>query len=227
MPPKGKRPAHQNKKAFHGNPHSVKTAKIQALPNEGLCQKCHDIIEWKKKYHKFKPLKAPRKCDMCGERTVVHAYHTVCTNCARSSGVCAKCREARGIVRPVVTPEERAEQKEDIALKLMTMTLREKRTFYRVMDREHPEFFSDDDDDDDCCGCGDCKKGGSHGKKCSGGHDHCHCHDSTKVSHDHDHGHCESSEDEADEVDDHEEGEEEEGDDDGFDDLDERSEEDE
>lgn len=215
MPPKGKRPAHQNKKAFHSNPHSVKTAKIQALPNEGLCQKCHDIIEWKKKYHKFKPLTAPRKCDMCGERTVVHAYHTVCTNCARSNGICAKCHEARGIVRPVVTAEEKKEQKEDIALKLMEMTLREKRTFYRVMDREHPEFFSDDDDDDDCCGCGDCKRGGSHGKKCAGGHDHCHCHDSAKASHDH--GHCESSDDEPGEPGD---------DDDDFDDLDDYSDDD-
>ena len=102
------------------------------------------------------------------------------------------------------------EQKEDIAVKLMGMTLREKRTFYRVMDREHPEFFSDEDDDD-CCGCGDCKKGGSHGKKCAGGHghDHCHCHDGAKGTHDHEH--CESSdEDEVGEPDG----------DDGFDDLD-------
>ena len=183
MPPKGRRPAHQNKKAFHANPHSVKTAKIQALPNEGLCQKCHDIIEWKKKYHKFKPLTTPRKCEICGEKTVVHAYHIICTNCARSNGICAKCRESREIVKPVVTPEERRQQKEDIEVQLMGMNLRQKRTFYRILDREHPELLSDEDDDDCCC----CSKGSGKKGSCSCGHDHCHDHGHDHHDHDHDH----------------------------------------
>jgi hypothetical protein len=30
-------------------------------PNIGLCQKCHDIIEWKKQYRKYKPRTMPGK----------------------------------------------------------------------------------------------------------------------------------------------------------------------
>ena len=56
----------------------------------------------------------------------MNGYHIVCTNCARTNGICAKCREAREIVKPVVTEEERRLQKEDIRLQLMTMSLREK-----------------------------------------------------------------------------------------------------
>ena len=59
MPPKGKKPAHQNKVAFHHNKGSKKTARILSLPNQGLCGRCHEKIEWRKKYRKYKPLKAP------------------------------------------------------------------------------------------------------------------------------------------------------------------------
>ena len=51
---KGPAPAHQNKFAFHHNPNSSQTAKIEAIPNVGLCPKCVDIIEWKKQYRKYK-----------------------------------------------------------------------------------------------------------------------------------------------------------------------------
>ena len=169
MPPKGKgkRPAHQNKKAFTSNPHSTRTLMINALPNEGLCQKCHDIIEWRKRYHKFKPLTTPRRCQRCGEKNIVHAYHVICTACSRKDGVCAKCCEPRTIVTPVVTPEERRQQQEDVVLLLNTMSLRQKKTYYRVMDREHPELLPDD-------GCDDyaypARRKKSKGRGCTCGH---------------------------------------------------------
>ena len=58
---KGKIPAYQNNFKFRHNPNSQKTKKILSLPNEGLCKKCHDIIEWKKQYRKYKPLTMPAK----------------------------------------------------------------------------------------------------------------------------------------------------------------------
>ena len=65
IPPMGdpRRPhvQHQNKVAFRHNPSSRKTAKILAAPNAGLCTKCHDIIEWRKRYRKYKPLTTPRR----------------------------------------------------------------------------------------------------------------------------------------------------------------------
>lgn len=170
MPPKskGRRPAHQNKKAFTSNPHSTRTLMINALPNEGLCQKCHDIIEWRKRYHKFKPLTTPRRCQRCGEKSIVHAYHVICTACSRKDGVCAKCCEPRAILTPVVTPEERRQQQEDVVLLLNTMSLRQKKTYYRVMDREHPELLPDDGYDDCCEGPARRKK--SKGRGCTCGH---------------------------------------------------------
>ena len=56
-----RKPAYQNKVAFYHNRNSKKTKTILSLPNAGLCKRCHDIIEWKKKYRKYKPLKAPTK----------------------------------------------------------------------------------------------------------------------------------------------------------------------
>jgi hypothetical protein len=47
--PVGKKPAHVNSFAFYHNPNSKFTAKILAMPNEGLCRRCTDKIEWRKK----------------------------------------------------------------------------------------------------------------------------------------------------------------------------------
>lgn len=54
-------PKHQNKYAFKHNPKSIKSAKIAALPNDGLCSRCTEIIEWRKKYRKYKMLTTPAK----------------------------------------------------------------------------------------------------------------------------------------------------------------------
>jgi len=39
------------------NPNSKKSQVIAGIPNVGLCQRCHDIIEWRKKFRKYKPIK--------------------------------------------------------------------------------------------------------------------------------------------------------------------------
>lgn len=89
MPPKkkgssGRKPAHQNTFAFRHNPKSKLTEKILASPNVGCCRRCHDKIEWRKQYRKYKPLTQPSKCNLCQLKKVVAAYHTICTNCATS-----------------------------------------------------------------------------------------------------------------------------------------------
>jgi hypothetical protein len=43
-------PAHNNKFAFKHNPKSKKTAKIAKIPNHGVCLRCEEQIEWRKKY---------------------------------------------------------------------------------------------------------------------------------------------------------------------------------
>lgn len=52
MSERSRAPAHQNSFAFKHNPNSKKTKKIAAIPNVGVCKRCHDIIEWRKKYRK-------------------------------------------------------------------------------------------------------------------------------------------------------------------------------
>jgi hypothetical protein len=63
MPSKqtGSNQKHQNEYAFRHNKNSKKTRKIAKTPNKGLCEKCHEKIEWRKKYRKYKPLTQPRK----------------------------------------------------------------------------------------------------------------------------------------------------------------------
>jgi Uncharacterized conserved protein (DUF2039) len=82
---KGKPPAHQNTYAFKHNPKSKKTASILASPIEHCCQRCIDKIEWRKKYRKYKPLTQPSTCNICHNRNISSAYHTVCDTCSRKS----------------------------------------------------------------------------------------------------------------------------------------------
>lgn len=87
---KGRKPAHQNTFAFRHNPKSKLTDKILASPNEGVCKKCYDKIEWRKQYRKYKPLSQPARCNLCKKRNIKAAYHTICNGCATSETVIKK-----------------------------------------------------------------------------------------------------------------------------------------
>ena len=58
---KGQR--HQNAKAFKSDLHdtSKATKQINSLVVGGVCARCREIIEWRKKFKKYKPLTAPKK----------------------------------------------------------------------------------------------------------------------------------------------------------------------
>ncbi|CAI0553194.1 unnamed protein product [Linum tenue] len=58
----------------------------------GVCQRCKDQIDWKRRYGKYKPLTEPSKCQHCTKRAVRHAYHNLCSGCAKEQKVCAKCQ---------------------------------------------------------------------------------------------------------------------------------------
>ncbi|KAI3462868.1 hypothetical protein Pfo_019531 [Paulownia fortunei] len=57
----------------------------------GVCSRCKEQIDWKRKYGKYKPLAEPAKCQRCSKRNVRQAYHNLCTGCAKEQSVCAKC----------------------------------------------------------------------------------------------------------------------------------------
>ncbi|KAG6777591.1 hypothetical protein POTOM_017416 [Populus tomentosa] len=46
----------------------------------GVCQRCKEQIDWKRRYGKYKPLTEPAKCQKCSKRTVRQAYHNLCTD---------------------------------------------------------------------------------------------------------------------------------------------------
>ncbi len=90
--PKRGPPKYANSYAFHHNPASKLTAHILSLPINDLCPSCVGVIEWRKRYRKYKPLTVVKKCTACGEKKIKEAYHVICSQCCRKgTGQCAKC----------------------------------------------------------------------------------------------------------------------------------------
>ncbi|XP_045879696.1 uncharacterized protein C9orf85 homolog isoform X2 [Meles meles] len=55
---------HQNTFSFKNDKFdkSVQTKKINAKLHDGVCQRCKEVLEWRVKYSKYKPLSKPKKC---------------------------------------------------------------------------------------------------------------------------------------------------------------------
>lgn len=94
---------HQNATAFRNDKYgaSVQVKKAKAKIHDGLCQRCKDVLEWKVKYNKYKPLTQPRKCVKCLQKTVKDAYHIICKPCALKLELCAKCGKKEEIAIPI------------------------------------------------------------------------------------------------------------------------------
>ena len=54
---------YQNKTAFRNDLHdsSKLTKQINSLEVAGVCARCKEVIDWRKKFKKYKPLTAPKK----------------------------------------------------------------------------------------------------------------------------------------------------------------------
>lgn len=81
----------QNRFAFKHNKNSRKTAAILSIPNVGCCRRCTDIIEWRKRYRKYKPIRHSRRCKLCQQKSIIYAYHVVCDSCSKANQICCKC----------------------------------------------------------------------------------------------------------------------------------------
>jgi hypothetical protein len=60
---------------------------------EGVCDRCREKVQWKFRYDKYKPLKAPATCQQCKQKVVTKAYRTICDKCASTRKVCPGCCE--------------------------------------------------------------------------------------------------------------------------------------
>ncbi|XP_064217722.1 uncharacterized protein C9orf85 homolog isoform X5 [Aotus nancymaae] len=93
---------HQNTFSFKNDKFdkSVQTKKVNAKLHDGVCQHCKEVLEWRVKYSKYKPLSKPKKCVKCLQKTVKDSYHIICRPCAYELEVCAKCGKKEDIVIP-------------------------------------------------------------------------------------------------------------------------------
>ncbi|KAG0231000.1 hypothetical protein B0O80DRAFT_380648 [Mortierella sp. GBAus27b] len=128
--------AYKNTFAFHANKGSKLTKKIAEMPVSGLCQKCVEVIMWRKKFKKYKPLTTMKKCVNCQQKAIKDAYHVMCNKCAGEKNVCAKCLESREIVPTnIKTEKEIVQEQVELERLLSSMTERERRSYLRQMER--------------------------------------------------------------------------------------------
>lgn len=106
---------HQNTFSFKNDKFdkTVQTKKINTKLHDGVCQRCKEVLEWRVKYSKYKPLSKPKKCVKCLQKTVKDSYHIMCRPCACELEVCAKCGKKEDIVTPFNKEPEKTENIEN------------------------------------------------------------------------------------------------------------------
>ncbi|KAI8429883.1 hypothetical protein MSG28_000367 [Choristoneura fumiferana] len=127
---------HQNKTAYKNDLHDKtnKTKFLNSLSISGVCKRCKDILDWKIKYKKYKPLTSPRKCVGCEEKTVKYAYHVLCGKCAAEKNVCAKCCTSVEVHEP-----EENTPNVDVQTMLKGLPERKRRTIIRFINKTQGE----------------------------------------------------------------------------------------
>ncbi|XP_039097517.1 uncharacterized protein C9orf85 homolog [Hyaena hyaena] len=134
---------HQNTFSFKNDKFdkSIQTKKINAKLHDGVCQHCKEVLEWRVKYSKYKPLSKPKKCVKCLQKSVKDSYHIMCRRCACELEVCAKCGKKEDIVIPFNKEREKTENPES--------TLRSSQRSYRRNEEESDDDLDFDIDLDD------------------------------------------------------------------------------
>ncbi|KAF8012726.1 hypothetical protein BT93_I0779 [Corymbia citriodora subsp. variegata] len=111
----------------------------------GVCARCKEQIEWKRRYGKYKPLTEPAKCQKCTRRAVRQAYHNLCSGCAKEQNVCAKCRCQVGNLIGRDSSEVEAEQKA-LEEAIKNARERDRRTLLRAMNKSKDNNSGKDND---------------------------------------------------------------------------------
>ncbi|XP_062608975.1 uncharacterized protein C9orf85 homolog [Saccostrea cucullata] len=148
---------YQNKSAFKNNLHDT-TPRVKLMNSVvlgGVCKRCKDVIDWKIKYKKYKPLTVPKKCTKCLQKRIKQAYYTICIQCAKERDICAKCGEKSEIVEEAETrtPAEQMSNEAQVEAELKMLPERKRRTFMRLQQQgkltsEQLEEASGDVDDE-------------------------------------------------------------------------------
>ena len=147
---KGRVPRYLNENKFKHNTKSKKSEKIMALSHNGLCHRCHEKIEWKKKYRKYKAIKRSAKCYICEQMKVKRAYHTICDDCGKQQNCCVWCKLdfSKDGNKPKITREAREQiaqrESEKFENAISGLSERDKRTMRRRREREEENAMSFD-----------------------------------------------------------------------------------
>ncbi|ALC48472.1 CG8675 [Drosophila busckii] len=129
---------HKNRHVFKNDLHD-KTPQQIRLNNmhvSTVCQRCKEVIEWKIKYKKYKPLTQAKTCTRCQQRTVRKAYHVICRECAIKEHACAKCLKSADevtIEAPEPTPQEEQQLQVEMDRLIKSFSERKRRAFLRFM----------------------------------------------------------------------------------------------
>ncbi|XP_076288906.1 uncharacterized protein LOC143213173 [Lasioglossum baleicum] len=121
------------KNDLHDKSHKMKM--INSIEVANVCERCKEIIEWKIKYKKYKPLKTPSKCIKCAQKSVKQAYHNICSPCAKENKVCSKCGAQSEIIEGKPSKEESMKLDAELQNLLKELPERKRRTFIRYMNR--------------------------------------------------------------------------------------------
>jgi len=129
---------HQNITAFKNTLHdtSKRTKKIINTEIAEVCKRCHDVIQWKITYKKYKPLTVPKKCTKCEQKTIKDAYHIVCIPCGQKFDICCKCGKKEEVIQhksPSYTEKSQALAELEAELKMLPE--RKRRAYHRYIDK--------------------------------------------------------------------------------------------
>ncbi|CAG9771995.1 unnamed protein product [Ceutorhynchus assimilis] len=140
---------YKNRSVFKNSLHdtSQKTKSINSTHISHVCQRCKEIIEWKIRYKKYKPLTQPKKCVKCEQKTVKRAYHIMCDPCGQKLGVCSKCDKSKEVIEAPPSEKEQFQLDEEMKEMLKSLPERKRRTFLRYMNKSKEEEKTDQKDD--------------------------------------------------------------------------------
>merc|ERR1712142_939414 len=128
---------HQNTHAFKFDKYKTdpKAKMLKNLQVINCCPKCTEVIEWKIKYGKYKPLTVPGKCVECLQKTVKHNYHIRCGPCVEKVQKCAKCGEKTSDFVNVPAPSQTELAREEAVFQrdLKNLPERKRRAFKRYL----------------------------------------------------------------------------------------------
>lgn len=136
-----KRPQkYKNRTVFKNDLHdkTPQQKKLNSLHVSEVCNRCKDIIEWKIKYKKYKPLSQAKTCTRCQQRNILKAYHVICRGCALAALVCAKCLQSTGQLAfeaAQLSPVELLKLEAEMKRLTKTLPERKRRAFMRFMKR--------------------------------------------------------------------------------------------